>query len=98
MGFMKHHYAAGLDLGRQGSKGGGGVRKKLKNQAANNCIERRGGRSRRHVRFNKAHIAKPKLRSPYSRLLQGSPVEINANHFAGRPNESGHEECNIADP
>ena len=95
---MKYHYAAGLNLGRQGSKGGGGVRKKLKNEAANNCIEWGAGRSPGHVRFNKAHIAKPKLRRSCPRLLQSNPVEINANYFAGRSNESGHKECNITEP
>jgi len=95
--FMKHHYSAGLNRSRQGSKSVGWVRKKLKNEAANHRIERRVGRSRGHFRFSKAHIAKSKLRRACSRLFQGTPIEINANDFAGWPDESGHKERNIAD-
>jgi len=96
--FMKHHDAAGLDLGRQGSKGGGGVRKKLKNEAANNCVERCIGWRRPYRRLNEAHIVQSEPRCSCPRLRQCGAVEINADYFAARPNEPGHKESDITDP
>lgn len=95
--FVEREHATGPDACGEGSKRGGGVGKKLQDQAADDRIKWRARRNCRHIGLDEMDISQAGLRRAPARFGEGHAVKINSNDCADRANETCREQSDISD-
>ena len=93
---MEGDYSAGAKQLDERTQDCQGIGKKLQNEAADDRVERFGGRQLRNIGLREAYVVQIGFGDARAGANDGIGIALDANYFAGRASNPGGEHGNIA--